>query len=65
MAIVHLSRCLVRALGFTAGADRYIEPLDEAIFDYLGLPFSAIESILTQFYDQMNDLEMYEVGMMA
>jgi len=65
VAIVHLSRCLVRALGFTAGADRYLEHLDEAIFDYLGLPFSAIELILAQFYDQMNDLEMYEVGMMA
>ncbi len=65
VAIVHLSRCLVRALGFTAGADRYLENIDQAIFEYLGLPFSAIELILTQFYEQMNDLEMYEVGMMA
>jgi HD-like signal output (HDOD) protein len=63
VSIVHVSRCLVRALGFTAGADRYLERLDEAIFEHLDLPFSAIESILTEFYEQMNDLEMYEVGM--
>ena len=65
VAVVHLARCLVRALGFTAGADRYLERVDEAIFDHLGLPFSAIELILTQFYEQMNEQEMFEVGMMA
>ncbi len=60
VALVHVSRCLVRACGFVAGADRFLEPLDEEAMALLKLRISDLERILDRFYDQMEELELYE-----
>jgi HD-like signal output (HDOD) protein len=60
VALVHVSRCLVRACGFVAGADRFLEPLDEAAMALLKLRISDLERVLDSFYDQMEELELYE-----
>lgn len=64
VALVHVARCLVRACGFVAGADRFLEPLDEEAMSLLKLRISDLERILEQFYDQMEELELYE-GVLA
>jgi HD-like signal output (HDOD) protein len=60
VALVHVSRCLVRACGFIAGADRFVEPLDDNALTLLRLHASDLERILENFYDQMAELELYE-----
>lgn len=64
VALVHVARCLVRACGFVAGADRFLEPLDEEAMTLLKLRISDLERILDRFYDQMEELELYE-GVLA
>lgn len=64
VALVHVARCLVRACGFVAGADRFLEPLDEEAMALLKLRISDLERILERFYDQMEELELYE-GVLA
>jgi len=64
VALVHVSRCLVRACGFVTGADRFLEPLDEEAMALLKLRLSDLERILDRFYDQMEELELYE-GVLA
>lgn len=60
VALVHVARCLVRACGFVAGADRFLDPLDEQALTLLKLRISDLERILERFYDQMEELELYE-----
>lgn len=60
VSLVHVARCLVRACGFIAGADRFLEPLDEDAMTVLKLRASDLERILENFYDQMAELELYE-----
>lgn len=60
VALVHVARCLVRACGFIAGADHFLEPLDEEAMGLLKLRASDLERILENFYDQMAELELYE-----
>lgn len=60
VALVHVSRCLVRACGFVAGADRFLDPIDEPALALLKLRISDLERILERFYDQMEELELYE-----
>jgi HD-like signal output (HDOD) protein len=62
VAIVHLARFLVRALGYTAGADIYLERLDETVFSQLEVPYAQVETILNEFYDRVQELEMFEAG---
>jgi HD-like signal output (HDOD) protein len=64
VALVHVARCLVRACGFVAGADRFLDPLDEEAMQLLKLRISDLERILDRFYDQMEELELYE-GVLA
>ena len=64
VALVHVARCLVRACGFVAGADRFLDPLDEPALALLKLRISDLERILERFYDQMEELELYE-GVLA
>ena len=64
VALVHVARGLVRACGFVAGADRFLEPLDEGAMELLKLRVGDLERILERFYDQMEELELYE-GVLA
>ena len=60
VALVHVSRCLVRACGFVAGPDRFLDPLDDDALALLKLRISDLERILERFYDEMEELELYE-----
>jgi HD-like signal output (HDOD) protein len=64
VALVHVSRCLVRACGFVSGPDRFLDPIDEPAMALLKLRISDLERILERFYDQMEELELYE-GVLA
>ncbi|HEX3135723.1 MAG TPA: HDOD domain-containing protein [Planctomycetota bacterium] len=64
VALVHVARGLVRACGFVAGPDRFLDPLDEEAMLLLKLRISDLERILDRFYDQMEELELYE-GVLA
>jgi HD-like signal output (HDOD) protein len=65
IAIIHLARFLVRALGHTAGADLYLERLDETVFSQLDLPYSEVDIMLNEFYDRVQELEMFEAGIVG
>ena len=60
VALVHVARGLVRACGFVAGADRFLNPIDEGAMALLKIRIGDMERILELFYDQMEELESYE-----
>ena len=60
VALVHVARGLVRACGFVAGADRFLDPMDEGAMALLKIRSGDMERILELFYDQMEELELYE-----
>jgi HD-like signal output (HDOD) protein len=60
VCLVHVARLLVRACGFTAGRDRFLEPINDEALRTLKLTLSDLERILDLFYDEMEELELYE-----
>lgn len=60
VALVHVARTLARACGFCAGADIYLDPITDTTLARLGLYPSDFESIITAFYDDMEEQEQYE-----
>ncbi|MDA3959432.1 MAG: HDOD domain-containing protein [Planctomycetota bacterium] len=60
VAAVHVARCLVRGCGFTVAGDPYVEPIDDEALDTLGIRFGEIEDALRMFYDEVDELELYE-----
>jgi HD-like signal output (HDOD) protein len=65
VSLVHVARTLVRACGFCTGADVYLDPIDEDALDFLGLHESQLEGVIKQFYDDMEELELYESVLVA
>ena len=59
-AIVHVSRLLVRAVGFTADGDPFLPPLDETVMRQWQLTTPLMEDWLNSFYTSMEELELYE-----
>ena len=64
ISLVHVSRGLVRSCGYVAGTDRFLDPFDDGALALLKIYLSDIERVLEQFYDEMDDLELYE-GVLA
>lgn len=58
--LVHVARTLVRACGFVAGRDRFLDPLDEDALKMLKLALPDITTVLDRFYEEMEELELYE-----
>jgi HD-like signal output (HDOD) protein len=65
VAIVHLSRALVRSIGFIADGDIYIAPIDETVLNRWSLTVSHLEGWLNQFYNDLELLEMYESSLVG
>jgi HD-like signal output (HDOD) protein len=59
-ALVHLARNLVRACGFCAGADIYLDPISDSALSELGLYPEDLKKVISEFYDEMEELELYE-----
>jgi HD-like signal output (HDOD) protein len=59
-ALVHLARNLVRACGFCAGGDIYLDPISDNALSGLGLYPEDLKKVITEFYDEMAELELYE-----
>lgn len=57
---VHVARTLVRGCGFTMAGDPYVEPIDDAALDLLGLRFGDLEDAIRLFHDELDELELYE-----
>jgi HD-like signal output (HDOD) protein len=62
--LVHVARILVRACGFVTGRDRFLDPLDEDAMKLLDLHVYDLERIVDQFFEEMDELELYE-GMLG
>jgi HD-like signal output (HDOD) protein len=61
--LVHVARTLVRACGFIAGRDRFLEAIDEDALKLLKLTMTDITVVLDRFYEEMEELELYEVAL--
>lgn len=59
-ALIHVARILVRGCGYVVGADLHVEPIEPAALALLGLAQADLESAIADFYDEMEDLELYE-----
>lgn len=62
---VHISHILVQAIGFTAGGDRFVEPLDDGVITLVGLTVGDVQAILEEFQQEMDEIEMLEAGLTA
>jgi two-component system, cell cycle response regulator len=58
--LVHVARALVRACGFIAGRDRFLDPIDEDAMKLLRITVNGIAVVLDRFYEEMEELELYE-----
>lgn len=63
-ALVHVSRALVRGCGFTTDDDPFVDPVAPETLDLLGLKPPDLETSLRLFYDEMEEMEMFE-GVLA
>lgn len=62
--MVHVARILARACGFTPSRDRFLDPLDEQAIKRLDLHTYDLERIIDLFFEEMDELELYE-GMLG
>ncbi len=60
VCLVHVARTLVRALGFTAGRDRFVDPIAEDALKVLNLFSADLELVIDLFFEEMDELELYE-----
>ncbi len=61
VSVVHVARCLVRACGHVAGANRYLEPLNLDAAYRLKLRLDDYSILVMQFLDAWEELEQFEV----
>jgi HD-like signal output (HDOD) protein len=54
-AIVHIAHMLALAIGFTAGADRFVEPIDDWSLAVLELRIGEFDVLLGQAFDTMEE----------
>ncbi len=64
VCLIHVARVLVRGCGFTTAAAPFVEPLADTALDRLGLRIADLERAVGTFFDQIEELEMYE-GVLA
>ena len=59
-AIVHVAHILAHAAGFDAGADRWVQPMDDWAISFLNLRISDCETVLDRMFESMDELELFE-----
>jgi HD-like signal output (HDOD) protein len=59
-ALVHIAHILAHAAGFTPAGDAFVPPFDDATLSRLNLRTSDLELVLTQMFESMDELELYE-----
>ncbi|MEK7414542.1 MAG: HDOD domain-containing protein [Planctomycetota bacterium] len=59
-ALLNITHSLVKAAGFIAAGDRYVDQLDEWSLSALNLRLPDFEIVLGKMFDSMDELELYE-----
>ncbi len=62
LCVLHVARLLARACGHVAGADRFIEQVDDKALARLHLRLSDYDPIIRTFLDAWEELEAFEVA---
>ena len=62
VATVHIARLLVRACGFVAGRDRFINGVDGDALSRLHLRLDDFPKLLDRFFVEWEEREMFETG---
>lgn len=62
LCVVHVARLLARSCGHVAGADRFIEQVDDKALAHLRLRLDDYDPILRAFLDAWEELESFEVA---
>jgi len=55
-AVVHVAHMLAVAMGYTAGADRHVAPIDDWTMSVLELRIAEFETLVAQAYEAIDDL---------
>ena len=62
LCVLHVARLLARSCGRVAGADRFIEQVDDKALGFLRLRLDDYDPILRAFLDAWEELESFEVA---
>ncbi len=60
VTLVHISRVLASACGFTTPEAPYVEPLEDDCLDRLSLRSQDLESAVRELFEDLDELDMYE-----
>ena len=59
-SMVHIARCLTNGFGFTSENAPFVDEIDGLAMDLLDLRPGDLERAISQFGDQLSDLECFE-----
>jgi HD-like signal output (HDOD) protein len=62
LCALHVARLLARSCGYVAGADRFIEQIDDRALARLNLRLDHYQPILRTFLDAWEELEAFEIA---